>query len=97
MEYPYIAKETKVCGGRAVIIGTRISVSSLIEYYQRGMSVEELLDEFEYVPPLYIHAAFLYYYEHRDEIEKEIDPGQNEELWQEKYPGGKRLQTMPFC
>jgi len=94
VEYPYIVKEAKVCGGRAVIVGTRISVSSLIEYYQRGMSVEELLDEFEHVPSSYIHAAFLYYYEHRGEIEKEIEQGQNEELWQERYPGGKRLQTQ---
>lgn len=91
VEYPYIVKAAKVCGGRAVIVGTRISVSSLIEYYQRGMSVEELLDEFEYVPPSYIHAAFLYYYEHRGEIEKEIEQGQNEEFWQERFPGGKRL------
>jgi hypothetical protein len=54
-------------------------------------SFEELLDEFEYVPPSYIHAAFLYYYEHRGEIEKEIEQGQNEEFWQERFPGGKRL------
>ena len=55
VEYPYIVKDAKVCGGRAVIAGTRISVSSLIEYYQRGMGVEE--------------------------------------LWQERFPGGKRIQT----
>jgi uncharacterized protein (DUF433 family) len=94
VEYPYIVKAAKVCGGRAVIVGTRISVSSLVEYYQQGISFEELLDEFEYVPPLYIHAAFLYYYKHRGEIEKEIEQGQNEEFWQERYPGGKRLQTQ---
>jgi hypothetical protein len=61
------------------------------------MSIEELLDEFEHILPLYIHAAFLYYYEHRGEIEKEIEQGQNEEHWQERFPGGKRLQINAYC
>ena len=32
------------------IIGTIITVSSIIEYYQQGMSFDEFLDEFDYIP-----------------------------------------------
>ena len=56
------------------------------------MSIDELLDEFDYSPPSHIHAALSYYSNNRDEIEREIEQVQKEEFWQEKYPGGKMLQ-----
>lgn len=88
-EHPYIVRKEGVCGGRPVIIGTRITVSAVIECYKNGMNIDEILDNFTHITPAQLHDAFSYYYDHQDEIEEEIILGQNEEFWKDKYPPGK--------
>ena len=51
--YPHIVKVEGVCGGEAIIEGTRIAVWHIVGYYYRaGMSVEEILAEWDYVTPV---------------------------------------------
>ena len=70
--HPYIERRPGVQGGRAVIKGSRFPVSSIVQNYRRGMSVEEILFEFPHLKPAEVHDALSYYYDHREEIRDEI-------------------------
>jgi hypothetical protein len=39
--------------------------------------------------PSKVHDALSYYYDHKEEIDREIELVQNEHHWQKKYPAGK--------
>ena len=72
IHHPHITRLTDVCGGRSIIAGTRIPVWSLIQWFKLGMTVEEVMREFPQLSPSQVHDAFSYYYDHTDEIEKDI-------------------------
>lgn len=68
--YPHIVKIVGVCGGSAVVEGTRIAVWHLVGYYyQAAMSVEEILSEWHYLTPAQVFSALAYYHDHREEID----------------------------
>ncbi len=89
LKHPYITKKKGIQGGRAVIAGTRISVSAIVIWYKNGKEIYEILDMYSQISPSQIHDALSYYYDHRDEIEAEISLSQDEAYWQKKYPQGK--------
>jgi len=63
----------RVCGGKACIRSTRITVWGLVRYRQLGLANTEILDA--YRPQLVqedLDAAWTYYDAHRDEIEQNI-------------------------
>jgi uncharacterized protein (DUF433 family) len=69
-QYPHITKVEEVCGGDAVIEGTRIAVWHLFGYYyQAGMSVEDILAEWPHLTPAQVFSALAYYQDHRVEVE----------------------------
>lgn len=69
--YPHIVKIDGVCGGEATIEGTRIAVWHIIGYYYKvGMSVEEILSEWEYLTPAQVFSALAYYHDNKDEIDQ---------------------------
>src|SRR6267142_5138905 len=70
--HPYIERRPSVQGGRAVIKGSRFPVSSIVQDYRRGLSVEEILRDFPSLRPAEVHDALSYYYDHRAEIDQEI-------------------------
>jgi uncharacterized protein (DUF433 family) len=83
--YPYIVKIEGVCGGEAIIEGTRIAVWHLVEYYYKlGMSVEEILADWDYLPPAQVFSALAYYHDHREEIDR-VRRENSYEYWQEHY------------
>ena len=68
--YAHITKDPEVCGGKACIDGTRISVADIVCLLDEGYSPERMLNVF--ATPLtlsQVHAALTYYYDHKDEIE----------------------------
>ena len=68
--YPHIVKNSNVCGGAAVIEGTRIAVWHLVGYYYKvGLSVEDILAEWDYLTPAQVFSALAYYHDHRAEID----------------------------
>jgi len=91
LNYPYIVRWEGICGGRPIVVGTRITVSSIIEYYKSGMDFDAILDAFPHLRPSQLHDAFSYYYDHQDEIEKEIALSKDEAFWRSKYPPGKGI------
>jgi len=77
-KHPHISKQKGVCGGRSIIIGTRIPVWSIIKWYKLGMSVEDIIREFPQLTPSQVHDAFSYYYDNQEDIERDIVENENE-------------------
>lgn len=81
--HPYITYQTGVCGGRAIILGTRMPVWSIIKWYKIGMSLEEIIREFPQLSPSQVYDAFSYYYDHQQEIETDIEENENDTFYHE--------------
>jgi uncharacterized protein (DUF433 family) len=71
--HPYVECRQGVCGGRPVLKGTRFPVSSVVIYYQQGLTAEEILKEFPQLSPPQVYGALAYYFEHQAEITAEIE------------------------
>src|SRR5712691_6438614 len=84
--HPYVERRPGVQGGRPVIKGSRFPVSSIVQNYHRGLSVEEILWDFPHLTPAEVHGALAFYYEHREEIDKEITELTDIETIMKKYP-----------
>ncbi len=72
ISHPYVERRPGVHGGRPVIRGTRLPVSSIVQRYRHGRSVEEILSDCPQINPAQVHDALSYFYDHRSEIEQEI-------------------------
>lgn len=70
--YPYITHKKGVLNGTPIINGTRISVKTIAGYYQMGMNVDEILNALSHLSPSQVHSALAYYFDHQNEIDKEI-------------------------
>lgn len=70
--HPYIVSKADIADNKAIIAGTRTTVSTLIAYYKLGYSPEDLAREFPHLTLSQIHDALSYYYEHRELIDREI-------------------------
>ena len=86
LDYRKIEKVPGRCGGRAVVAGTRIRVSTILACYRQGMTVEEILQEYPQLRPADIHDALAYAYEHPEEIEADLAADDEKEV-QEQIPG----------
>lgn len=89
LKHPYVVKKKGVQGGRAVIAGTRIPVSSIIIWYKTGKEIYEILEMYPQLTPSQIHDALSYYYDNKKDMEDEVALKQDESFWQKKYPGSK--------
>lgn len=59
-------------GGRPRIAGTRITVDDLvIMHLHMGQSLPEIVGKYA-LEPAAVHAAMAYYYDHREEIDRQI-------------------------
>lgn len=71
--HPHIASDPAICGGSAVISGTRFPVRSVVAYVLRhGLTPEELVAKFSHLTLAQVHDALAYYYDNREEIEKDL-------------------------
>ena len=83
--YPHIVKIEGVCGGEAIIEGTRIAGWHIVDYYYKvGMSVEEILADWDYLTPAQVFSALGYYYDNKEEIDR-VRQENSYEYWQEHY------------
>lgn len=84
-DHPHIVKMDGVCGGQAIIEGTRIAVWHIVGYYYKvGMSVEDLLADWDYLTPTQVFEALAYYHDHRDEIDR-VRYENSYDYWKEHY------------
>ena len=71
--HPHITSEPTVCGGSAIIGGTRFPVRSVVMYVlQHGLTPEELVRQFPHLALAQVHDALAYYYDNREEIDNDI-------------------------
>jgi uncharacterized protein (DUF433 family) len=92
--YPYISVNPEIAGGVPIISGTRISVRSIAGYYQMGMSVDEILSALSHLRPSQVHSALAYYFDHQEEIEKDLADTSDIEYWKSQarvHPKAARL------
>jgi uncharacterized protein (DUF433 family) len=88
IDYRNVEKIDGVCGGRAVIAGTRIRVSLIVGCTRMGMTVEKILQAYPHLRPSDVHDALAYAYEHAEEIEADL-AADDEAAAQLRWPGGK--------
>ena len=79
-EYRYITCAPGVCGGRAIIKGTRTPVKAIVGYYKLGLSVEEILEGLPHLTAAQVYEALSFYHDHLAEIEREIEESRVEHL-----------------
>ena len=84
--HPYVERRPGVQGGRPVIKSSRFPVSSIVQNYRRGLSVEEILHEFPHLSPAEVHDALSYYHDHRAEMDREIAELMDLDRVMERYP-----------
>ncbi len=74
VKHSYIVSKKGYCGGRPIIAGTKFPVSSVVNYVIRqGMTPEELVKEFSHLSLSQVYDALSYYYDYKEEIDKEIE------------------------
>lgn len=67
----YITRDPNVCGGKPCIDGYRISVHDVASWHWQGQTPEEMASDFHLSLPQ-VYAALLYYFDHKEEIDREI-------------------------
>ena len=73
-----IQKNPEICGGRACIANTRLTVWNLVLWHQLGLSDQELLEKYPQLTQDDLEAAWNYYAHHKAEILTDIK--ENEEI-----------------
>jgi uncharacterized protein (DUF433 family) len=81
LDYPYITSDPGIAEGRPVIKGTRITVNCIAGYYQLGMTIDEILESLRHLTPSQVHSALAYYFDHRVEIDADLEEAGNVEYW----------------
>ena len=76
-----------IVGGRPRIDGTRISVQTIVGWYKKGYSAEEIAEQYDHLTLAQIYAALTYYHANQEEIEADIaaEEALYDKLVQEHY------------
>lgn len=83
--HPYIVSHKDYCGGSPVIKGTKFPVRSIVNYVLRqGFSPEELVREFSHLTLAQVYDALSYYYDHKEDIDRELKENTEERLRAQK-------------
>ena len=67
----YIVTDPEIYGGRPIVAGHRIAVIDVAVWTKQGMTPEQIAIEFP-LTLAQIHAALAYYYDHREELDKQL-------------------------
>ena len=71
--HPYIRVEASRWGDRALVKDTGTPVSIIAGYIQLGLAPDDFAEEVHpALTPAHVHDALSYYYDHREEIDREI-------------------------
>lgn len=92
-DHPHIERRPGVCGGSAVIHGTRIPVRLIAGFVRDGIPVDEILQGYPDLTPAQVYDALSYYHDHRAEVDLELEES-TLEFVQQRY--GLRLNERGF-
>jgi uncharacterized protein (DUF433 family) len=89
-----------ICGGKPRIAGHRIRVQDIAVWHDvQGQSADEIVSRFPQLTLADVHAALAYYFDHRDEIVRQMreDSEFVEALKSQLGPGplARKLGTSP--
>lgn len=68
----HIVRDDETLGGKPHIEGHRIAVHHIAWWYSQGETAETIAHEYG-LTPAEVHAALAYYYDHKDEIDGDIE------------------------
>ena len=71
--HPYVTRKEGFQGGKPVITGTRTPVDSIVFHHKMSNTPEEILDKFPHLTLPQIYDALSYYYDHRDEVDRDME------------------------
>lgn len=92
-DHPWVVRVEGYRGGRPIILGSSIPVRSIAIYYLRhGMHIDDILEGFPHLRKSQVYDALSYYYDHREEIEEDIEADSVERLMEEYPPGQYELR-----
>ena len=58
---------------RAFVVGTRIRVQDIVSDHERhGLTPEEIVREYPHLSLAQVHAALAYYFDHRDDVRRQM-------------------------
>jgi len=80
--HPFITSYDDICGGEPVLIGTRVTVRAIVEYYKLYGDVESILQSLPHLSKAQVEDALGYYADHSEEIDHYI--AENDETLQQK-------------
>jgi uncharacterized protein (DUF433 family) len=70
----HIESKPGVCGGKPCIVGTRIRVQDIYVWHElQGKLPDEIASDFPQLTLADIHAALAYYWDNREEIDRQMD------------------------
>jgi uncharacterized protein (DUF433 family) len=73
VEKQHIEATSGVCGGKPRIAGHRIRVQDIYVCHElKRMSPDEIVREYPAITLADVHAALVYYFDHRDEITRQM-------------------------
>jgi uncharacterized protein (DUF433 family) len=69
----HIERRDGVCGGKPCIVGTRIRVQDIYVWHElQGLSPEQIVSDFPQLTLADVHSALAYYFDHREDIERDM-------------------------
>jgi uncharacterized protein (DUF433 family) len=84
IKYPDIEKRSRVCGGRAVVKGTRIPVWLVFQRYRGGEVPEEIQAAYPHLSFSQIPEALAYAFDHLAEIQNDLKQNR-ESTWRTRW------------
>ena len=72
-ETRYIGRQPGILGGEPTIIGTRVSVRAIVEYWRMGMAPECIPQALPHITVAQVFDALSYYSDHQDKINQCIE------------------------
>ena len=73
IKHPYVTTDPNISRGSPIIAGTRVRVLDIIiEYEYLGYGPDDIVDAHPHLILPQVHDALSFYYEHREEMDKEI-------------------------
>ena len=67
-----IARTPGIKGGTPHIVGTGVTVRTIVRWYKVGLSPEEIAGEIPHLSLAQVYTALAYYHANRDEMEAEM-------------------------
>ena len=70
----HIEITSRICGGKPHIAGHRIKVQDIAIWYEEmNLSPQQIVDRYPTITLSDVHAALAYYYDHKQEIQQQIE------------------------